>query len=82
MGGVKFMAPREWNPVWSPYPNSGGGVRISIKYILSPHYEKRHPPKVPLLAVEIEIHPLGWGLQAYLPPPQKKGYKKSQAYII
>ena len=81
MGGVSSWPPESGTLSGVPTPTAGG-VRISIKYILSPHYEKRHPPKVPLLAVEIEIHPLGWGLQAYLPPPKKKGYKKSQAYII
>ena len=66
------MAPREWYPIWGPYPNSVGGVRISIKYILLALIMKRDTPplpKVPLFAVEIETHPLGEGYKLTCPTP-------------
>ena len=66
------MAPREWYPIWGPYPNSvGGGPHKYKVYTLSPHYEKRYPPlpKVPLFAVEIETHPLGEGYKLTCPTP-------------
>ena len=82
MGGVSSWFPE--SRTLSGVPTSTGrGVRISIKYILSPHYEKRYPPlsKVPLLTVEIEIHPLGGGATS-LPAPLPKKDTKNHKLIL
>ena len=78
------MAPREWYPIWGPYPNSVGGVRISIKYILLALIMKRDtpPPQGPPLCCRDRDPPSGGGLQAYLPHPLKRIQKITSLYYL
>ena len=79
------MAPREWYPIWGPYPNSvGGGPHKYKVYTLSPHYEKRYPPppQGPPLCCRDRDPPSGGGLQAYLPHPLKRIQKITSLYYL